>query len=90
MIAKLIGLAGRVIIGRETLIFSKADGSVMDGSLSDVDLGPVLPDEDGSDVTLVEYPGEPEKLGVGCDGKCLQFTKVTKNVTDFSLSLDAP
>jgi len=70
--------------------FLKADGSAMDGSLSDVDLGPVLPDEDGSDVTLVEYPGEPEKLGVGCDGKCLQFTKVTKNVTDFSLSLDAP
>ena len=40
--------------------FLKADGSVMDGSLSDVDLGPVLPDEDGSDVTLVEILVNPK------------------------------
>ncbi len=63
------------------LSFSKADGSPIGGSLSNVVLGTISPT--GGVVTL-------NSTVVGCDGTCVQFDKVFKDVTSFSLSLSAP
>ena len=73
-----IGWSGDYWVGN--IVFSKADGSSLNG-LNAVVLGTVLPD--GSVATL----NDPI---VGCDGTCVQFSKVSKDVTSFSLSVNAP
>lgn len=74
-----IGWSGDYWAGNIT--FSNADGLALGGSLSAVVLGTVLPT--GSIVTL-------NNPVVGCDGTCVQFSKVAKDVTSFSLSVSAP
>lgn len=61
--------------------FRKADGSSIGGALTNVVLGAISPTE--GVVTL-------NSTVVGCDGTCVQFDKVFKDVTSFSLSLTAP
>jgi hypothetical protein len=73
-----IGWSGDYWVGN--IIFSMADGSSLNG-LDAVVLGTVLPD--GSVATL----NDPI---VGCGGTCVQFSKVSKDVTSFSLSVNAP
>ena len=73
-----IGWSGDYWAGN--IIFSKADGSSLSG-LNSVVLGTVVPT--GSIATL----NDPI---VGCDGTCVQFSKVSKDVTSFSLSVNAP
>jgi Tfp pilus assembly protein PilV len=72
-----LGWSGDYWTGNITL--SMADGSSIGGALSNVVLGAISPDEG---IVTLNNPV------VGCDGTCVQFTKVTKDVTSFSLSLN--
>ncbi|MFZ1536577.1 MAG: hypothetical protein WAT23_04240 [Chromatiaceae bacterium] len=61
--------------------FSKADATPIGGALSNVVLGAISPTEG-----LVTFNNPV----VGCEGACVQFAKVTKDVVSFSLSVSAP
>ncbi len=74
-----LGWSGDYWTGNIT--FSKPVGSLIGWTLSNVVLGTILP-TDG--VVTLNNPV------VGCDGTCVQFTKVSKDVTSFSLTLTAP
>lgn len=74
-----LGWSGDYWAGNITV--KKADKSPIVGTLDSVALGGILPT--GSVVTLKEPV-------VGCDGACVQFTKVSKDVTSFTLGLRAP
>ncbi len=75
-----IGWAGEYWSGK--IGFLKNDGTLLDGQLSNVALGDVFPS--GKVVTLEGVHG------IGCDGECIQFSSVSKDVASFILSVTAP
>jgi hypothetical protein len=74
-----LGWSGDYWTGNIT--FSKPVGSLIGWTLSNAVLGSILPTEG---VVTLNNPV------VGCEGSCVQFTKVAKDVTSFALSLTAP
>ncbi len=62
-----------------TINFTQADGTALDVQVSNVSASDVQPT--GEVVTL------GGSFGVGCEGKCIQFSSVPKDVTSFALSV---